>query len=68
MSISKEENSAFVLGNQQNNVCSETGATSTDEKDGSKEKTAGSGTQQQSTKHDGINFKVHVANSLCPSE
>jgi hypothetical protein len=68
MSISKEENSAFILGNQQNNLCPEAGTTSADEKDGSKEKTAGSGTQQQNTKYDGINFKVHVANSLYPSE
>ncbi|XP_069705257.1 potassium channel subfamily T member 2 isoform X2 [Periplaneta americana] len=67
MSISKEENSAFILGNQQNNVCPETGTTTTDgDKDSSKEKTA-SGTQQQNNKPDGINLKVHVANSVCPT-
>lgn len=68
MSISKEENSAFILGNQQNNMCPEAGTVSTDEKDGGKEKTDGSGAQQQNPKPDGINFIVHVANSVCPSE
>lgn len=68
MSISKEENSAFILGNQQNNLCPDTGTTSADEKDGSKEKTACSGNQPQNTKPDGINLKVHVALSVCPSE
>lgn len=65
MSISKEENSAFILGNQQNNSCAEIGTTSTDEKDGNKEKTSGCGSQQQNTKPDGIEFKVHIANFLC---
>jgi hypothetical protein len=68
MSISKEENSAFILGNQQNNMCPETGTTAADEKDGGKEKTACAGNQPQNTKPDGINLKVHVALSLCPSE
>jgi hypothetical protein len=68
MSISKEENSAFILGNQQNNLRALIGTTSTDEKDGSKEKTAGCGTQQQDTKSDGIKLKVHISNSVCPSD
>ena len=67
LSISKEENSAFILGNQQNNLCAEIGTTLTDEKDGSKEKTAGYGTQQHNTKPDGIELKVHSSNSLFPS-
>jgi hypothetical protein len=49
-------------------MCPEAGTTSTDEKNGSKEKTACSGNQPQNTKPDGINLKVHVALSLCPSE
>ncbi|PSN42880.1 Potassium channel subfamily T member 1, partial [Blattella germanica] len=40
MSISKEENSAFILGNQQNNACAEAGTT-TEEKNGNKEKNSG---------------------------
>lgn len=67
MSISKEENSAFILGNQQNNLCTEIGATTVDEKDGSKEKTGGCGSQQQNTKSDGIKLTVHISNTVCPS-
>ncbi|KAJ9576312.1 hypothetical protein L9F63_006812, partial [Diploptera punctata] len=63
MSISKEENSAFILGNQQNNACPEAGTT-TEEKDKDK---SSSGIQQQNNKSDGINLKVHVPNSLCPT-
>jgi hypothetical protein len=67
MSISKEENSAFILGNQQNNLCAEISTTAVDEKDGSKEKTGGCGTQQQNTKPDGIKLTVHIYNTVCPS-
>ena len=64
MSISKEENSAFILGNQQNNACPEA-VTTTEEKEKDK---SSSGNQQQSNKSDGINLKVHLPNSLYPSE
>lgn len=67
MSISKEENSAFILGNQQNSLCAEIGATTVDEKDGSKEKTGGCVSQQQNTKSDGIRLTVHISNTVCPS-
>lgn len=67
MSISKEENSAFILGNQQNNLGAEIGATSVDEKDGNKEKTGVCGSQQQNTKSDGIKLTVHISNTQYPS-
>ncbi|XP_049803720.1 potassium channel subfamily T member 2 [Schistocerca nitens] len=59
MSISKEENSAFILGNQQNQLCAESGTTATDDKDHSKE--TGDG---HNTKTDGTKLQLQIPNSI----
>jgi hypothetical protein len=65
MSISKEENSAFILGNQQNNLCAEINTTAVEEKDVGKEKTGGCGGQQQNIRSDGIKLTVCVSSTVC---
>ncbi|XP_068083446.1 potassium channel subfamily T member 2 [Anabrus simplex] len=62
MSISKEENSAFILGNQQNNNITTDVTSGTEEKDTSKEKSGGG--QPQINRSDGIKLQVQIPNSV----